>query len=104
MRNGGKPVGLVGAAAEGTLNAAGGGAIQGNCRMERRRLGLRSRRARPPANEHGRGEAQRHQDREGSGGAADHRSGMGNASQASGNYSAGHTEPDQADCGFHELC
>jgi len=103
--DGGTPaVGPVVAGTEGTLDAASGGATQGSGGMERRHLGLRSRCAGPPANEYGRGQAQRHQEREGGRGAADHRSGMGNASQARGNYSTGHTEPDQADCGFHELC
>ena len=103
--DGGTPaVGLVAAGTEGTLDAASGGATQGNGRMGRRHLGIRSRRAGPPANEHGRGQTQRYQEREGGGGAPDHRSGMSNASQASGNNSTGHTEPDQADCGSHELC
>ena len=104
MDGGTAAVGLVGAGTEGTLNAASGGATQGNGGMGRCHLGLGSRRAGPPANENGRGQTQRHQKREGGGGAADHRSGMGNAGQARGNNSAGHTEPDQADCGSHELC
>lgn len=103
--DGGTPaVGLVGVGTEGTLHAASGGATEGDGGTGRRHLRLRSRRAGPPANEHGRGQTQRHQERQGGGGAADDRSGMGNAGQASWNYSTGHTEGDQADCGSHELC
>ena len=55
----------------------------------------RSRRAGSPANEQGRGgEAYTHQEREGDGGAAEHRPGIGNAGQAGGNGSAGDAEPD----------
>ena len=67
---------------------------------EGRRL-CRSRRAGSPAKEHGRGEAYTHQEREGGGGTAEHRPGMGNASQAGGNGSAGDAEPNQADCDSH---
>lgn len=103
--DGGTPaVGLVGAGTEGTLDAASGGATQGHGGMGRCHLGLRSRRPGPPPNEHGRGQTQRHQEREGGGGAANDRSGMSDAGQPSGNNSTGHTEPNQADCGSHELC
>ena len=54
-----------------------------------------------PANEHGRSEAYTHQEREGRGGPADHRPGMGKAGQAGRNGSAGYAEPDQTDCNSH---
>lgn len=62
---------------------------------------LMSLSSRNSANEHGRGEAYTHQEREGGDGAAHHRPGMADAGQAGGNDSAGNAEPDQADCDSH---
>ncbi len=68
---------------------------------EGRHLRPRSGRAGSPANKNLRGEAYTHQEREGGGGAAGHRPGMGKAGQAGGNGSASDAEPDQADRDFH---
>lgn len=90
--------------ARGTLDAASGGATQRSGAIEGRRLGPPSRRTGSPATERGRGEAHRQQKHEGSGGAADHGSGMSYSGQASGNHSTRHTQSDQADRDSHELC